>query len=306
MAEVRAVAKEFGYVRTAKKMREGATWRRPNRTQKTDEPEETHDEQCPAPPAPEHPREHRRRKGHTQRCDCGCEATGSTQGLLPGADEPARGETPVGISALDAAPSSSTDEMDIYLNQMKQLLKDDEKSELEQAIEGFRMQLQQPVQVLELADPNLMEVDNDKYEEVVIEVALDSGAVDHVINHCDIPGYQVTPSRGSQRGLHFVAANGDLIHNCGEATLNLLPEETSVPLKSTFQIAAVSRPLYSASKIADQGCEITMDKHSAVVHKNGRTIAKFVRRKGLYLCKMTVRAPSKPKDESASVFARPP
>jgi hypothetical protein len=109
---------------------------------------------------------------------------------------------------------------------------------------------------------------------------------------------------GSRRGLHFVAANGDVIHNRGEAVINLMPEDTKVGLKSTFQVADVSRPLYSATKITDQGCEITMNKERAIVTKNGRQIAKFVRKKGLYLCKMTIRMP-KPDDKAQSSFPRP-
>jgi hypothetical protein len=35
-----------------------------------------------------------------------------------------------------------------------------------------------------------------------------------------------------------------------------------------------------------------MDKSSAVVTKNGKSIAKFVRKRGLYLCKMTLKAPA--------------
>jgi hypothetical protein len=62
--------------------------------------------------------------------------------------------------------------------------------------------------------------------------------------------------------------------------------------------------LYSATKITDQGCEITMNKERAIVTKNGRQIAKFVRKKGLYLCKMAIRMP-KPDDKAQSSFPRP-
>ena len=142
-------------------------------------------------------------------------------------------------------------------------------------------------------------------EFLVIEICLDSGAGDHVPSRLCIPGFVVEDSPGSKSGRHFVAANGDTIDNEGEATVNLLPRETKVPLQSTFQIAAVSRPLYSATKVADMGCTIAMDKHSAVVSKGGRPVAKFLRKRGLYLCKMTLKAPTKPKPEAASGFARP-
>jgi hypothetical protein len=209
-------------------------------------------------------------------------------------------------SGVEPKPADIETEMEKHVRQIREMLQDNDDDDLTEAIAEIRAQLQEGhVNIMEHAEPNLMELDNDQFKEVKIEIALDSGAVDHVMNRCDIPGYDVHPSKGSMRGLHFVAANGDTIDNEGEATLNLLPDDTKVPLQSTFQIAAVSRPLYSASKVADMGCTINIDKASAVVSKNGRPIAKFVRKRGLYLCQMTLRAPKHPIPQQAeAVFAR--
>ena len=53
----------------------------------------------------------------------------------------------------------------------------------------------------------------------LLSVVLDSGAVEHVADNIDAPGYPVDPSQKSQQS--FTAANGDTIVNRGQMTLNL-------------------------------------------------------------------------------------
>jgi hypothetical protein len=244
-----------------------------------------------------------RRRHGSPGCDCGCKTTESTQGSFPGADEPTKGETPA-RSIAETEPSSNP--LEHYISKIQELLKDDDEETVEAATKRIQTRLKPTaVNIMEHAQPDLMAVAKDEFQEIEIEVALDSGAVDHVINQCDIPGYKVGPSPGSMRGLHFIAANGDVIDNLGQATLNLMPHEGNNRLQSTFQVACVSRPLYSATKIADQGCTISMDKSSAVVTKNGKSIAKFVRKRGLYLCKMTLKAPADIIKSKSEGFQRP-
>ena len=306
MTAVRYLAAKFGYRYVAIKVRQGNEWPRPNRKHVIMQSEYEHihidsEQNQTTIPMADPAWEPRKKDRRTRECKCGCEATRSTPGLLLGADEPAEGET---LETSTPKISKSPKPVEQYVDEIRKLMKD-EDDEMKEAIAEIRAQLRKPVQVLEHLEPNLLELGDEEYKEVVIEVALDSGAVDHVINSADIPGHSIVPSMGSLKGLHFVAANGDVIHNQGEATVSLMPGDTKVPLKSTFQVASVSRPLYSASKIADQGCEITMNKHSAVVTKNGREIAKFVRKKGLYLCKMTIRAPLRTRGKESAGFARP-
>ena len=52
-----------------------------------------------------------------------------------------------------------------------------------------------------------------------IQIVLDSGAADHVVNSKDFPGYKHIPGAGSKAGACFIAANGDIIPNKGEVTL---------------------------------------------------------------------------------------
>ena len=53
---------------------------------------------------------------------------------------------------------------------------------------------------------------------------------------------------------------------------------------SVLQIAEVSRPLYSVSKICDSGASVTFSNSEAVVKsKDGAVLAKFKREGGLYV-----------------------
>jgi hypothetical protein len=68
-------------------------------------------------------------------------------------------------------------------------------------------------------------------------------------------------------------------------------------INSTFQIAEVSRPLYSVSKICDSGATVKFDSPEAIVrNKNGRVLVKFERQGGLYVAEFSIN----PKAKAAS------
>ena len=80
--------------------------------------------------------------------------------------------------------------------------------------------------------------------DVEFEAALDSCCTDHVCAPDDVPGYVCVESPGSRVGQHFVVGDGGRIPNKGQACLSLeTVGETPSAIKSTFQIAKVSRPL---------------------------------------------------------------
>ena len=138
-----------------------------------------------------------------------------------------------------------------------------------------------------------------------VDVTLDSGAVVHVMDRFDAPGHDVVPSSGSQRGQYFVAANGEHIHNEGKTST-----EMHVPrgggsdgrLGCDFQIAKVSRPLMSMSKICDKGLQVLTTKKSAVVMTEaGQVVAEFDRVGGLYVASVRMKNPRfKPKKTEAT------
>ena len=123
-----------------------------------------------------------------------------------------------------------------------------------------------------------------------IDLMLDSGAADHVINNIELPSHPLTqPAR--QR--NFVTASGDRIPGNGELRVEMEPDGSPLIVCSTFQVTEVSRPLYSVAKICDSGCDVRFAKEAAVVSKEGKELFRFERSAG-GLCskKMTVRSPA--------------
>ena len=144
-------------------------------------------------------------------------------------------------------------------------------------------------------------------DEVEIYVAADSGAVDHATNPGSLPGsVEVTKSAKTR---NFVAANGDPINNHGEAITNL-EQESGAKVQNIFQVADVSRPLHSVSKICDAKHEMLFTADGATVVPAGalsrflgsvRRVANYPRRGGLYVAKMKAKDP---KIATTAGFAR--
>jgi hypothetical protein len=144
---------------------------------------------------------------------------------------------------------------------------------------------------LELEDQDIMVAGE---EEIYMVVAYDTAAVDNVCSKDDLPGHNVAPSSGSRRGQGYIAANGTRISNEGECNIVMEPEGTNNSVGTVFQIADVSRPLLSASKVADAGYDAHVNSLVATITKNGKTVAKFHRKGGLYLATMKIRRPKPP------------
>ena len=96
---------------------------------------------------------------------------------------------------------------------------------------------------------------------------------------------------GSRRRQEFLIADGGTIPNLGESTLDLADGDKH--LQSTFQIAAVTRPLMSVGRICDQGHSITFDAVMAIVKAtDGSELCRFERQPGgLYVAKLKLRNP---------------
>ena len=133
----------------------------------------------------------------------------------------------------------------------------------------------------------------------LLKAALDSGAGDHVASALDLEGIKIHDSEGSRRGRNFLAANGDKIPNLGEAKLGLRDTETQGAFESVFQVADVTRPLYSVGKICDAGAEVKFTKERAEVFFNGNLLAVFRREGGLYLANLEITDQG---DPAASTF----
>ena len=93
-----------------------------------------------------------------------------------------------------------------------------------------------------LPETELNIAEKEEPDVIYVEIAGDSGAGEHVANKDMAPGLSVEPSRGSEVGSYFVAANGDKIANEGQMTIEAQPEDVSGFIQSTFQVAEVTRP----------------------------------------------------------------
>jgi len=126
-------------------------------------------------------------------------------------------------------------------------------------------------------------------------VALDSGAVDHVLATDDLPSSaEICELTGARIGKSFVAANGQPMQTFGECTLEC--EDATGTSVASFAVTEVSRPLQSVSRICDQGYEIMFTKTEAKVRdpRTGRFVATYPRRGGLYTRTVKVRAGKRP------------
>ena len=90
-------------------------------------------------------------------------------------------------------------------------------------------------------------------EEVLLNIALVSVAVDHVIGPDYLPRTaSISSPTGARARRHFVAANGDKIGNRG-----------------TLAVTGMSRPLQSASQICGNDYEVLVTKTEAPVRREG-------------------------------------
>ena len=87
--------------------------------------------------------------------------------------------------------------------------------------------------------------------------------------------------------------DGGTIPNLGQSQLNLSDEGIGRDIQSTFQIAAVTRPLMSVGRICDEGHTVTFDAIMAVVKSaDGSELCRFQRgSNGLYVAKLKLRNP---------------
>ncbi len=148
--------------------------------------------------------------------------------------------------------------------------------------------------LIEEEELNVAGSEEDEY--VLIEIALDSGAGDHVMAEIDAPGYRVEESAGSKRGQNFVGAGGHRMPNKGQMVLSLLAptgeKDQEEKITTIVQVADVTRPLWSVSKVCDAGYDVKFTKaYATVTDENGQPVCMFQRQGGLYVARMRLRNP---------------
>ena len=150
--------------------------------------------------------------------------------------------------------------------------------------------------------PLLISEDDQQWQEVEFEVALDSGSIVNVCHSDDAPGYILQESPGSKKGQNFVVGDGGKLPNQGEKHLNLAAPKDGGAISmvtSKFQIANVTRPLMSVGHICDQGLHVNFYALYAMVYDDkNQEVCRFNRSdSGLYICKMKLRSPFTRQDQ---------
>ena len=114
----------------------------------------------------------------------------------------------------------------------------------------------------------------------------------HSADRLDFPGCNVVESPGSKAGQHFQSACKKLIANEGQAHIEMVAPE-GVDMALTVQIAKISRPLLSVTEMTESGNlkVVCMKDEALVLDKKDKTVAKFPRKGGLYVCLMKYRNP---------------
>ena len=106
-----------------------------------------------------------------------------------------------------------------------------------------------------------------------IKVAADSGASERVAADTDAPTYKAEESAGSRAGQHFVGAGGHKMANRCQMRLNMRATNgrKERDVQTTLQVARVTRPLMSVSKICDAGISTKFTSALAVIEDaNGK------------------------------------
>ena len=122
----------------------------------------------------------------------------------------------------------------------------------------------------------------DTWVDCDVDITLDSGCVDHLIDLGDAPGYAafLTESAKSKAKHGYLVGNGARMPNIGEIALNLeqnkgLTDGVNL-IKSTFQVAGVTRPLMSVSRVCDLGMECRFKKDcDLILNSEGGTVDRF-------------------------------
>ena len=123
-------------------------------------------------------------------------------------------------------------------------------------------------------------------------LTVDSGAAHHVMPIGSLLMFLVVKSIGSMRGLHSVAADGTRIPNVGQQLIKFM-NLGGTWAQLLFQIAAISKPLVSMSKLNEAGCKVVFDENNFyIMHKKTKRVIKMKKEKGVFVIDAYV--PKKP------------
>jgi hypothetical protein len=129
-----------------------------------------------------------------------------------------------------------------------------------------------------------------KEEFEVIEVNIDSGAIDSCIPPNVAEQFKVRSTKMSENGGYYTSASGGAIYNEGERDVHGVTDD-SQEVGMTFQVAKVRGPLGSVRRICEAGNRVVFDDEgdgSYIESKRTGKKTKIDKVKGVYLLRLWV------------------
>jgi hypothetical protein len=123
----------------------------------------------------------------------------------------------------------------------------------------------------------------------VIEVNVDSGAIDSCIPPNIASMFKVRATKMSENGGYYTSASGGVIYNEGGRDVKGVTEDAQ-ELGMAFQVAKVRGPLGSVRRICEAGNRVVFDEEGSYIeNKVSKKRVKIDKVKGVYLLKLWVK-----------------
>jgi hypothetical protein len=133
---------------------------------------------------------------------------------------------------------------------------------------------------------------NSKY--IFKEVLIDSGACESVTPSSAFKDFPIEESQGHIDGTNYVSASGTDIPNEGQQIIPAVTED-KMACQFTFQVAAVTRPILSVSRICERGNEVEFSrdgKGGVIRHVKTQKEIPFIKKNGIYVLKLWIPRPA--------------
>ena len=132
-----------------------------------------------------------------------------------------------------------------------------------------------------------------------VKVIMDSGAAESVCPRSMAPQFRVQDSLASRSGVFYTSANGGKIMNLGEQHIPVALSNGARTI-CAFQVAEVSRPLMSVSKLCEMGNRVLFGANGGVImNLRSGEMTPFAKEEGVYTFDIWI------PPLSESPFARP-
>jgi hypothetical protein len=122
-----------------------------------------------------------------------------------------------------------------------------------------------------------------------IEMAVDSGATETVVNEDMLKSIETKDSWASKHGVEYEVANGERIPNMGEKKFQGITEGGTMR-NLTAQVCEVNKALLSVKKIIAAGNRVVFDEDGSYIEdKNSQEKIWLKEDKGMFMLKMWVK-----------------